>query len=174
MPNFNKVFLMGHLTHDPTGKKTASGKAVASFAIAINRTFHTTDGAEKDTVCFVDVVAWEALAEVCAKYLKAGSPVFVEGELSDNRWEQDGKKRKKLEVVARSVQFLSKPSDPTSTKTHKEETTPADPPRTELGETPTAPQPPAGQDLQTDAPEPHPPTHRLLEPLEPPPDLPTV
>ena len=165
MPNFNKVLLIGNLTHDPTERKTASGKAVASFAIAINRTFHKTDGTEKDTVCFVDVVAWETLADVCAQYLKAGSLVFVEGELSDNRWEQDGKKRKKLSVVARSVQFLSKPSELTSTRTHREETPTA-------SETPTATQPSTQQNLQTDAPvETHPPTH---QPLEPPPDLPTA
>lgn len=108
MANLNKVFLIGNLTNDPLLRQTESGTSVASFGLAVNQRYRKDDE-QKEKVCFVGIVAWNKLAETVASYLKKGKFVFIEGKLQYRTWEQEGKKRNKLEVVARTVQFLSKP-----------------------------------------------------------------
>ena len=112
MASFNKVLLMGNLTRDPELRYTASGAAVASFGLAVNRKFK--QGEEwKDEVCFVDITVWAKQGENCAQYLNKGSLVFLEGRLNYQTWEADGgKKRSKLEVVANNVQFLGSKQSP--------------------------------------------------------------
>lgn len=98
---------MGNLTRDVDLKYTTSGTAVANFGLAINRTYTNSDGEKVDDVCYIDVVAWNRLAEVAGEYLSKGRPVFIEGRLQMDSWEQeDGKKRSKLKVVAQNIQFL--------------------------------------------------------------------
>lgn len=105
--SLNKVFLMGNLTRDPELRYIPSGQAVASFSVAINRTYNSQSGEKKEEVSFVRVVVWRRLAEVCNEYLKKGSPVLVEGRLQSRSWEaQDGSKRSTLEVIADNIQFL--------------------------------------------------------------------
>jgi len=109
MASFNKVLLMGNLTRDPELRYTASGAAVASFGLAVNRKYKAGDD-WKEEVCFVDITVWAKQAENCAEYLHKGSPVFIEGRLNFQSWETDtGQKRNKLEVVANTVQFLGRP-----------------------------------------------------------------
>ena len=112
MASFNKVLLMGNLTRDPELRYTASGAAVASFGLAVNRKFK--QGEEwKDEVCFVDITVWAKQGENCAQYLNKGSLVFLEGRLNYQTWEADGgQKRSKLEVVANNVQFLGSKQSP--------------------------------------------------------------
>ncbi len=105
--NLNKTFLIGNLTRDPELRYIPSGTAVANFGLAVNRKYTNSDGEKMDDVCFVDVVAWDKLAEICGEYLSKGSPVLIEGRLQMDSWEQeDGQKRSKLKVVAQSIQFL--------------------------------------------------------------------
>ena len=105
--NLNKTFLIGNLTRDPELRYIPSGTAVANFGLAVNRKYTNSDGEKMDDVCFVDVVAWDKLAEICGEYLFKGSPVFIEGRLQMDSWEQDdGQKRSKLKVVAQNIQFL--------------------------------------------------------------------
>jgi len=100
---------MGNLTRDPELRYTASGAAVASFGLAVNRKYKAGDE-WKEEVCFVDITVWAKQAENCAEYLHKGSPVFVEGRLNYQSWESDtGQKRNKLEVVASTIQFLGRP-----------------------------------------------------------------
>jgi len=107
MPSLNKVLLIGNLTRDPDLRYIPSGAPVANFGLAINRTYTNTDGEKVDDVCFVEVVAWNRLAEVCGEFLAKGRPVFVEGRLQMDTWEQeDGQKRSRLKVVAQNIQFL--------------------------------------------------------------------
>lgn len=109
MASYNKVLLMGNLTRDPELRFTASGAAVASFGLAVNRKYKSGDDWKED-VCFVDITVWGRTGENCAEYLHKGSGVFIEGRLNFQSWEtQDGQKRNKLEVVANVVQFLGKP-----------------------------------------------------------------
>ncbi len=107
--SLNKTFLIGNLTRDVDLKytPTPSGTAVANFGLAVNRTYISSDGEKVEDACFVEIVAWNRLAEVCGEYLTKGKPVFVEGRLQVDTWEDvDGKKRSKLKVVAQNVQFL--------------------------------------------------------------------
>jgi len=107
MASLNKVFLIGNLTRDVDLKYTSSGKAVANFGIAINCIYTDANGEKVEDVCFVDIVAWDRLAEVCGDYLSKGRPVFIEGRLQYRSWEaEDGGKKSKLEVVAQNIQFL--------------------------------------------------------------------
>ncbi len=107
--SFNKVFLMGNLTRDPELRYIPSGQAVTTFTIAVNRVYLSQAGEKKEEVSFLKVVVWGKRAEVCNEYLKKGSPVFVEGRLQTRSWDApDGTKRSAVEVVAQSVQFLSR------------------------------------------------------------------
>jgi len=106
MANFNRVILAGNLTRDPELRYTPSGKAVASFGLAVNNRYKAGDEWKEDT-CFVDITVWGKQAENCAEYLSKGRNALVEGRLNYRTWETDeGQRRSKLEVVALNVQFL--------------------------------------------------------------------
>lgn len=106
MATLNKVFLIGNLTRDPELKYTANGTGVTKFGLAVNRTYNS-DGEKKQETCFVDITAWDKLAEVCNEHLSKGRLIFVEGRLQYQSWESDdGSKRSKIEVVAQNIQFL--------------------------------------------------------------------
>ena len=105
--SLNKVFLIGNLTRDPELRYIPSGTAVAGFDLAINRPYLTKTGEKKEETSFIKIVVWARRAEVCAEYLKKGSPVFVEGRMRSRSWEaKDGQKRSTVEVIASNVQFL--------------------------------------------------------------------
>ena len=107
--SLNKVMLIGNLTRDPELRYVPSGQPVVSFSVAVNRTYMSQAGEKKEEVSFIRVVVWGRRAEVCNEYLKKGSPVFIEGRLQSRSWDApDGTKRSTLEVIALSVQFLSK------------------------------------------------------------------
>lgn len=109
MPNLNTVMLMGNLTRDPEVRYTPKGTAVGDIGLAVNR--RVKDGDEwKDEVTFIDVTIWSQSAEYAQKYLTKGTPVFVQGRLQIDQWEdkESGQKRSKLKVVAESIQGLQK------------------------------------------------------------------
>ena len=108
MANLNKVLLMGNLTRDPEVRYTPKGTAVAELGIAVNRVYSGENGEKREEVTFVDVTVWGRTAENVGEYLKKGRPVFIEGRLQLDAWEdkQSGQKRNKLKVVADNVQFL--------------------------------------------------------------------
>ena len=108
MANLNKVLLMGNLTRDPEVRYTPKGTAVAELGIAVNRVYTGENGEKREEVTFVDVTVWGRTAENAGEYLKKGRPVFIEGRLQLDSWEdkQSGQKRNKLKVVADNVQFL--------------------------------------------------------------------
>jgi single-strand DNA-binding protein len=109
MANLNRVLLIGNLTRDPEIKYTPKGTAIAEIGLAINRVLPADEGGERrEEVTFVEVTAWGKTAENVQKYLTKGRPVFVEGRLQLDTWDdkQTGQKRSKLKVVAETVQFL--------------------------------------------------------------------
>lgn len=111
MASLNRVFLMGNLTRDPELRYTPSGTAVASFGIAVNRTWTGQSGEKKEEVCFVDINMFGRRAEVVNEYFSKGNPIFVEGRLQFNQWEtKDGQKRNTLRVVAENFQFMGGPA----------------------------------------------------------------
>ena len=100
----NKIILMGRLTRDPELRRTGSGTAVTSFALAVDRDFKSQSG-EKETD-FIEVVAWRNTAEFVSKYFSKGRMAVVEGRLQIRDWtDKDGGKRRSAEVVADSVYF---------------------------------------------------------------------
>ena len=107
MVNLNKVFLIGNLTKDPELRYTPQGTAVATLRIAVNRAFKDKTGQMQKDTCFLNIVVWSQMAEVCNQYLQKGRQVFVEGRLQSRSWQNnEGKNRSVLEVVATRVQFM--------------------------------------------------------------------
>jgi single-strand DNA-binding protein len=108
MASFNKVILLGNLTRDPEVRYTPKGSAVCDLGIAVNRVYTTDSGEKREEVTYVDVVLWARLAEIAGEYLKKGRPVFIEGRLQLDTWDdkQSGQKRTKLRVVGESMQLL--------------------------------------------------------------------
>ncbi|NNM84905.1 MAG: single-stranded DNA-binding protein [Phycisphaerales bacterium] len=107
MPNVNKVFLMGNLTRDPQVSYLPSQTAVCEIGLAINRNWTAQDGQKKEEVTFVDCSAFGKTAETIGKYLKKGRPIFIEGRLKYDTWEdKEGKKRSRLRVVIDQFQFV--------------------------------------------------------------------
>ena len=101
----NKVFLIGRLTRDPEIRYTSSNVAVATFSIAVNRTF-TNQSGEREAD-FINIVVWRKQAENCKNYLNQGSQVAIDGRIQTRNYEdQNGQKRYVTEVVADNVQFL--------------------------------------------------------------------
>src|SRR5205085_2437384 len=108
MASFNKVLLMGNLTRDPQLKYLPSQTAVAEFGVACNRKFRTANGEDREEVTFVDCAAFGKQAEVLNQYVTKGKPIFIEGRLKYDSWEdkQGGGKRSKLSVVIENFQFI--------------------------------------------------------------------
>ena len=108
MASFNKVLLMGNLTRDPQLKYLPSQTAVVEFGVACNRKFRTANGEDKEEVTFVDVTSFGKQAEVINQYFQKGKPIFIEGRLKFDSWEdkQGGGKRSKLTVVIENFQFV--------------------------------------------------------------------
>jgi single-strand DNA-binding protein len=106
--SLNKIFLLGNLTRDVELKHINSGTSVVSFCLAVNRTYINSDGERMDDVFYLDIIAWNRLAEACDSFLAKGSHVLIEGRLQMRNWKQkDGKKRSKVEVVAQNIKLLS-------------------------------------------------------------------
>ena len=102
----NKVLLTGNLARDPEVRYTQSGKAVASFSLAVNRRFSRANDGQQPSADFISIVAWEKLAEFCGNYLTKGSRILVEGRLQARSYDaQDGSKRYVTEVVASDIEF---------------------------------------------------------------------
>src|SRR5437868_10479323 len=108
MASINKVILLGNLTRDPEIRYTPKGSAVCDLGIAVNRQYTLENGERREEVTYVDVVLWARLAEIAAEYLKKGRPVFIEGRLQLDTWDdkQSGQKRSKLRVIGENMQML--------------------------------------------------------------------
>ncbi len=97
----NKVILVGRLTRDPEVRYTQTGKAVASFSIAVDSGFGENKRAD-----FIPIVVWDKLAEVCGNNLTKGRRILVEGRLQIRDYEKDGQKRRAAEGMAQNIEFL--------------------------------------------------------------------
>ena len=105
MADINHVVLVGRLTRDAELKYTQGGAAVCRFSIAINR--RRKNGEEwVEEANYFDIVLWGRQGEALNQYLVKGKQVAVEGELRQNRWEQDGQSRSKVEIIANNLQLL--------------------------------------------------------------------
>lgn len=103
----NKVFLIGRLTQDPQTQTLDSGTTLCRFSIAVNRTYSRDGETQAD---FINIVAWNATAQNCGKYLVKGSQVAVSGSIQTGSYERDGVRRQTFDVRADQVEFLSRPN----------------------------------------------------------------
>ena len=124
MANLNRVLLIGNLTRDPEVRYTPKGTAVAEIGLAVNRIYSGEDGEKKEETTFVDVTLWARQAEIAGQYLKKGRPVFIEGRLQLDTWDdkQTGQKRSRLRVVSENLQLLG-------SRQEGDSSSPAPPPR---------------------------------------------
>src|SRR5688572_27140195 len=108
MASFNQVILIGNLTRDPQLKYLPNQTAVAEFGVACNRKFRTAQGEDREEVTFVDCTAFAKTGELINQYFTKGKPIFIEGRLKYDQWEdkQGGGKRSKLTVVVNNFQFV--------------------------------------------------------------------
>ena len=108
MANLNKVMLIGNLTRDPELRVTPKGTAICQFSLAVNRKFKDESGGEREEVTYIDVEAWSKQGETIAKYCTKGRPLFVEGRLRLDQWEDKTtrEKRSRMKVVLENFQFL--------------------------------------------------------------------
>ena len=108
MASVNKVILIGNCTRDPEVRYTPKGTAVADIGMAMNRYYSSDGGDRREETTFVDVTLWGRQAEVAGEYLKKGRPVYIEGRLQMDSWDDKntGQKRTKLKVVGESMQLL--------------------------------------------------------------------
>lgn len=108
MPSLNKVLLMGNLTRDPELRVTPKGTPICQFSLAINRQFKMESGESREEVIYVDVEAWGKQGETIAKYCTKGRPLYVEGRLRLDQWEDKNtkEKRSRMKVVLEQFQFL--------------------------------------------------------------------
>jgi single-strand DNA-binding protein len=114
MGNYNRIILVGNLVRDPEIRYVQSGSPVTKFTIAVNRRTK-----QDDSVDYIDVVAWDNLAETSNTYLRKGVPILVEGRLTIRPYEsKSGEKHKAAEVVMSFMQMLSRNSEhPTASLT---------------------------------------------------------
>ncbi len=113
MASYNRVMLMGNCTRDPEVRYTPKGTAVAELGLAVNRVYTADNGEKREEVTFIDVTLWGRQAEVAGEFLKKGRPVFIEGRLQMDTWDdkQTGQKRSKLKVVGEGMQLLGSRPD---------------------------------------------------------------
>ncbi len=113
MASLNKVMLIGNLTRDPEVRYTPKGTAVTDIGLACNRVYSTDDGDKREETTFVDVTLWGRQAEIAGQYMKKGRPIYIEGRLQLDTWDdkQSGQKRSKLKVVGDNFQFLGSRDD---------------------------------------------------------------
>ena len=108
MANVNKVILIGNVTRDPEVTFTPKGSAVADGGLAINRNYTLDNGEKREETIFVDVELWGRLAEIAGEYAKKGRPIYIEGRLRMDTWEDktSGQKRSRMKVVGENLQLL--------------------------------------------------------------------
>lgn len=108
MANVNKVILIGNVTRDPEVKFTPKGSAVTDVGLAINRNYTLENGEKREETIFVDVELWGRLAEIAGEYAKKGRPIYIEGRLRMDTWEDkaSGQKRSRMKVVGENLQLL--------------------------------------------------------------------
>jgi single-strand DNA-binding protein len=107
MPNLNKVMLMGNITRDPELRYTPKGMAVTDIGLAVNRRYKV-ENEVREEVTFVDITFWGKQAEVVCQWMKKGRPLYVEGRLQMDTWDdkQSGKKMSRLKVIGEDFQFI--------------------------------------------------------------------
>jgi single-strand DNA-binding protein len=156
MPSLNKVMLMGNLTRDPELRVTPKGTSICQFGLAVNRKFKMESGETREEVTFVDIEAWGKQGEVIAKFCTKGKPLFVEGRLKLDQWEDKNskEKRSKMKVVLEQFEFLgdSRGGGASQPGGEQDQTGGSSPERHSPPPRPAAARPAAAENLDEDVP----------------------
>lgn len=108
MASFNKIIMLGNLTKDPQLSYLPSQTPIVEFGIATNRKWKSSDGTQREEICFVDCKVFGKMAETIHKYFTKGKPILIEGRLCFSTWDaQDGSKRSKHTVTVESFTFVA-------------------------------------------------------------------
>lgn len=103
----NRAQIIGHLTQDPEIRQTPTGQSVGDLNIVSKSTFVNASGQSQTGASYHNIVVWRGLADICDKYLKKGSQVYISGRIQTDDWEdQEGQKRYKTRVVADEMILL--------------------------------------------------------------------
>ena len=106
--SFNKITIVGNLGKDPELRYTPQGNAVCNFSVATNEKRRDKGGDMQDVTTWFRITLWGKQAENASKYLTKGSPIYIEGRLRVDEWnDRDGKSRYTLDVHATDMQFIS-------------------------------------------------------------------
>ncbi len=109
MANLNKVMIIGNLTADPEVRTTPRGTSLTELRLAVNRVSGGQgEGERREETTYLDVTCWSRLGEIAAQYLSKGRPVFIEGRLQQDSWEdkQTGQRRSRIRIIAENLQLL--------------------------------------------------------------------
>ena len=106
MKGLNKVQLIGNLGNDPEIRLTPKEKKVATFQMALNRTYKDPEGRTIEDTEWVNVEAWEPLANIIESYLHKGSKVYIEGRLKTEKYKKNGETKYFTKVVVRDMLML--------------------------------------------------------------------
>ena len=106
MKGLNKVQLIGNLGKDPEIRFTPEGKQVATFSMAVNRTFKNKEGESIDDTQWFNIEAWTGLAKVVEDHLKTGERIYVEGRLKTESYEKDGETKYFTKIVVQEMIML--------------------------------------------------------------------
>lgn len=106
--NFNQVMLAGNLTRAPKLSYTPRGTAVVDFGLAVNRKFKRDDGNMDEEVLFIECQCFGKRAEVISNYFDKGSPIFVQGRLKLETWEQDDQRHSRIRVIVQNFEFIER------------------------------------------------------------------
>ena len=104
----NKVIMIGRLAADPELRFTQSGKAVATYRLAVDRRFKQEGQPEAD---FFPCVAWGQNGEFASKHLHKGTKIAIEGRLQTRAWDKDGEKRYATEIIVEPHEFCEKKTE---------------------------------------------------------------
>lgn len=106
MASLNKVMLIGNLGKDPETRTLQSGTTVTNITVATNESYTDRNGNKVDQTEWHNVELWENLSKIASQYLRKGSPVFVEGKIKTDSWEDNGVKKYSTKIRALSLQLL--------------------------------------------------------------------
>ena len=107
MASLNKCIIIGNVGRDPEMRFTPDGKPVTSFSVAMNRTYTDGSGERRESTDWMEVTAWNKLAETCNQYVTKGMQVYCEGRVQLHTWDrQDGTTGAKMQMTASQVIFL--------------------------------------------------------------------
>jgi len=122
MASVNKVILLGNLGADPEVRYLESGSVVANLRLATTEKYKNREGQTVENTEWHDIEMWDGLAKISEQYLKKGDPVYIEGKIKSDTWQDDqGNNRKRIKIRALQMQLLPKgsgagaPSAPSST-----------------------------------------------------------